>query len=281
MNKLQGTFTGERALYDLHDAQINNSIFEDGESPLKEGSNYTVNNSTFRWKYPMWYSHDVMVNDCQFELMSRSGIWYTNNVIVNNCQFDAPKMFRCSSGITINNCNFSIADETLWKCEDITITNSYFKGDYLLMNSKNIFVDHLKLDGNYFVDGAKNVEVHNSYLNSKDSFWNCENVEIYDSTIIGEYFGWNSKNVKLVNCHIDGIQSFCYMENLEMINCTTANCNLAFEYTSGNVEVKGKLVSLKNPKAGTFVIDEIEEEVILDPKFIDLVKVKVVIKNEI
>ena len=46
----------------------------------------------------------------------------------------------------------------------------YANGDYLGMNSENIYVDHLDLVGNYVFDGAKNVEVHNSRLVSKDAF---------------------------------------------------------------------------------------------------------------
>ena len=44
-----------------------------------------------------------------------------------------------------------------------------FAGDYLLMNSENIEINHLELNGNYFLDGAKNIVVRDSVLNSKDS----------------------------------------------------------------------------------------------------------------
>ena len=38
----QGLYTGERALYDIHDAEIIDSTFDDGESPLKECSDLVI-----------------------------------------------------------------------------------------------------------------------------------------------------------------------------------------------------------------------------------------------
>ena len=49
MKKLeQGLFTGERALYDIHNTLIVDSTFADGESPLKECSDLVVNGCIFK-----------------------------------------------------------------------------------------------------------------------------------------------------------------------------------------------------------------------------------------
>ena len=48
-----GTYTGERALFMLQNAEINDATFCDGESPLKEGGNLLINRSSFAWKYPL------------------------------------------------------------------------------------------------------------------------------------------------------------------------------------------------------------------------------------
>ena len=51
MKKLQqiigGEYTGERALFMLKDAYIENARFYDGESPLKESSNLEIYKSVF------------------------------------------------------------------------------------------------------------------------------------------------------------------------------------------------------------------------------------------
>ena len=82
MKQFKGTFTGERALYDIHDAEIVDSIFEDGESPLKECSDLSLRDVEFRWKYPLWYGSNIKCIRTTFREMSRSGIWYTNNISI-------------------------------------------------------------------------------------------------------------------------------------------------------------------------------------------------------
>ena len=85
MKKITQEFlTGERALFMQKDLEIYDTIFDDGESPLKECSNLVVNNTTFRWKYPLWYSKNVIVNNSLWENTARSGIWYTNHLVINN-----------------------------------------------------------------------------------------------------------------------------------------------------------------------------------------------------
>ncbi len=271
-----GTYEGERALFKGKDLDIDNCLFQNGESPLKESRNIKVNNSTFGWKYPLWYSKNVEVNNTTFEVMSRSGIWYTENITLNNCNIIAPKEFRRSKNITIVDSEFKDAQETLWSCENITMKNVKAKGDYLLMNSKNVNIDNLVLDGNYVLDGAKDIVVKNSILNAKDSFWNCENVVVENTKIVGEYIGWNSKNVTFINCEIESHQGFCYMENLKLINCTLKNTDLAFEYSSVDATINSKVDSIKNPTKGTIKCLGYGE-LILDDNEIEFTKDNVII----
>lgn len=51
----QEYLTGERALFQAHDLQINDTVFTDGESPLKESRDIEINGSMFKWKYPLNY----------------------------------------------------------------------------------------------------------------------------------------------------------------------------------------------------------------------------------
>ncbi len=270
------TLEGERALFKGKNLNIEDCIFQNGESPLKESRNIKVSNSTFSWKYPLWYSKDVEVKNTTFELMSRSGIWYTENISLDNCKIIAPKEFRRSKNITICNSEFTDASETLWSCEDITIKNVKAKGDYLLMNSKGVNIDNLVLDGNYVLDGAKDIVVKNSVLNAKDSFWNCENVVVENTKIVGEYIGWNSKNVTFINCEIESHQGFCYMENLKLVNCTLKNTDLAFEYSSVDATINSRVDSIKNPTCGKIKCLGYDE-LILDDKDISFTKEDVIV----
>ena len=204
-------FTGERALFMRQNLHIRDAMFSDGESPLKECSDILVEHSSFQWKYPLWYCKDISVKDCTFFNMARAGIWYTNHIEMNDCLYEAPKGLRRVDGVTLNNVDFTQADETLWHCTNIEMYDVTARGDYFGMDSQNIKIDNFNLVGNYSFDGCKNVDVRNARMISKDAFWNCENVVVKDSYISGEYIGWNSKNVTFENCMMESLQGFCYM----------------------------------------------------------------------
>lgn len=269
-------FTGERALYGVNDVYVVNSRFCDGESPLKESSDIEVAKSVFAWKYPFWYCKNVKVTDCTWEEMGRAGVWYTDNMLVKDSIIEAPKNFRRCNGLELVNVDFKLAEETLWSCNNIKMTNVSAKGNYFAMNSSNIEVDGFTLDGNYSFDGCKNVKVSNSKLISKDAFWNAENVTVVNTYISGEYLGWNSKNLTFIDCTIESLQGLCYIDNLVMKNCKLVNTNLAFEYCSDiEAKIDGKVDSVFNPISGVIEADEIEE-LIVEKDLVDPSKTRIV-----
>lgn len=277
MNKIDALrLTGERAAFGVKDVEIKNAIFDDGESPLKHSENVEISGTSFRYKYPLWYSNKVKMEGGVFFELGKSGIWYTNDLYFKDVQIDAPKEFRRCKNISLENVIFTNAAETMWTCDGITLKNVQAKGDYFAMNSSNMKCENFNLSGNYFFDGGKNIEVRNSRLISKDAFWNCENVTVYDSVIIGEYLGWNSKNLRFVNCTIESNQGFCYIDGLKLENCTLLNTDLAFEYCSNvDADTHGKILSVKNPISGRIKADEIEE-LILDETKIDPAKTEII-----
>ena len=246
----QRLFVGERSLFATDGAEITNSVFADGESPLKESRRISLCGCIFKWKYPLWYCREINVKNTTLLETARSGIWYTHGIEMTDCTIDAPKTFRRSGGITLVRCTLPYASETMWSCKDIKLSSVRVTGDYFAMNTENVFAEDLDISGNYAFDGAKNVEIHNARLISKDAFWNSENVTVYDSVIIGEYLGWNSKNLKLVNCTVESDQGMCYIDGIEMINCKVINTPLAFEYSKVNADITTKIDSVKNPASG-------------------------------
>ena len=107
----QQFFKGERALFAEDGAKIYDSVFDDGESPLKESKNIEVYNSQFKWKYPMWYSNNINVTNCNWFEMARSGVWYTNNITVKDSLITAPKNFRRCDGVTLDNVDLTNAED--------------------------------------------------------------------------------------------------------------------------------------------------------------------------
>lgn len=268
-------FEGERILYGLKDAELDEVTFGQGESPLKEAKNIKLSNSIFKWKYPLWYDQNVAVENTTFETMSRSGIWYTDHISIKNSALQAPKLFRRASNIELDNVHFSDAAETMWTCKNIKITNSQINGDYFGKDSQNIYLDNVSVIGNYVFDGAKNIEVHNSTFISKDAFWNCDNVTIYDSTIDGEYLAWNTKNIKFINCKIESDQGLNYIDQLEIKNSDLIHTDLAFEYVSHmDVQFNTFIQSIKNPISGKLKAPEIGT-LIMDKDKVDPTQTKI------
>ncbi len=275
MKKLSnGKYEGERALFFLEDAEISDSVFCNGESPLKESKNISLFGCSFEWKYPLWYSKNIRVCDTHFKDTARSGIWYTDNIEIKDSLLDAPKLFRRSKSIRLFDVTFSDAQETLWYCSGIELKNVKVTGDYFCMNSSNITADNVTLDGNYVFDGCENVTVSNSRLMSKDSFWNCKNVTVKDSIIVGEYIGWNSENVTFINCTMESNQGFCYMKNVTLRGCKLSNTDLCFEYCTVDAEVDSHIDSVKNPISGRISAESIGE-IILEPDRVDITKTEI------
>lgn len=275
----QQYLSGERALFQSEGMRIEDSIFADGESPLKESKNLEIDQSVFKWKYPLWYCQNVQMSNSALLETARSGIWYTHYMHIKDSIIEAPKTFRRSSDITLENVDMPIAEQTFWNCQDIQLNKVRVRGDYFAMNSDGITADYLNLTGNYCFDGASNIVVRHSKLLSKDAFWNCENVTVYDSTIIGEYLGWNSKNITFINCTIESLQGLCYMDNVKLVNCKLINTSLAFEYCSNiEAEITTHVDSIKNPISGAIRVQS-AGEIILDETKIRPENTKIIIEN--
>lgn len=87
VKKIQnGYYTGERPLFHGEHLEIGDTIFGEGESLLKESSDITLKNSMFQWKYPLWYSKNVVAQDCTWAEMARAGVWYTDRFLILNWQ---------------------------------------------------------------------------------------------------------------------------------------------------------------------------------------------------
>lgn len=276
MNRIEQEYlTGERALFQAEELEIYDTIFADGESPLKESYNIRLYGSMFKWKYPLWYSRDIFAKDCTWFEMARAGVWYTENITVKNALIEAPKNFRRCREIVLDHVDFPNASETLWECNNVKMNHVTARGDYFAMNSKNMTIHDFQLVGNYSFDGAKDIEIHHAKMLSKDAFWNSENVTVYDSFISGEYLGWNARNLTLINCTVESLQGMCCIDNLVMKNCRLLNTTLAFEHSTVDAEIRGKINSVMNPASGVIRADEIGE-LIMDKDKIDPEKTRII-----
>ena len=271
----QQFYVGERPLFHRDHLKVVDTIFTDGESPLKECHDIELEGSMFKWKYPLWYARNIVARNCTWFDMARAGVWYTDHILVEDCAIEAPKNFRRCHDLTLRNVSFPNAAETVWHCGGVVMENVTARGDYFAMNCSDVKVANLTLYGNYSFDGAVNVEVRDSKLLSKDAFWNGSDVTVYDSFISGEYLGWNAKNLTLINCTVESLQGMCYIDNLVMKNCKLINTTLAFEYSTVDAEITTKIDSVLNPSGGVIRAEHIDE-LMMERDKIDPSKTKII-----
>ncbi len=257
-------FGGERPLFESHDLRIENVTITEGESGIKECSNIEADHCRFIGKYPFWHVKGSLITDCYFAPGSRSAIWYSDDMVMRRCVIDGPKFFREMKRLTIEDTKITDADETFWRVDGLCVRNvELHGGTYPFMFSQNIEVDGLVSDSKYVFQYVKNVVIRNAKITTKDAFWEVENVTIYDSELNGEFIGWHSHHLRLVNCHITGQQPLCYAHDLVLENCTFGgDCDLAFEYSSVQADIRGHIRSVKNPATGRIIADSIGEVII-------------------
>ena len=82
---------------------------------------------------------------------------------------------------------------------------------------------------------------------------------VKNCTVKGEYLGWYSENLTLIGCKISGTQPLCCCKGLHLIDCTMDGCDLSFELSDVEAEVKGDILSVKNPISGHITADGIGE----------------------
>ena len=260
------TFDEERALYHLVDTEVKNCTFAgpaDGESALKEARNISVVDSKFCLRYPFWHVRGFRLTGSSMDEGTRAPIWYSYDGELDNSLVSGIKCLRECENIVIRNCKI-VSDEFGWRCKDLTIEDSEMESVYYLFESKNVNIRKLTMKGKYSFQYMENVLIEDSVLDTKDAFWHSKNVTVKNSILKGEYLAWFSESLTLIDCKIIGTQPLCYCKDLKLINCTMEDTDLAFEYSDVEADIKGHIVSVKNPKSGKIMADSIGDIIFED-----------------
>ncbi len=254
-------FDAERALYHLQHGDIRSCVFAgpaDGESALKEARDITVTDCTFSLRYPLWHVDGFAMADSAMDELTRAAIWYSRHGTITGSRLHGIKAVRECADIRLEDCDIA-SPEFGWKSTGITLKNTRVVSEYLFLDSKDIRLEGVQMQGKYSFQYVEGLHIDASTLDTKDAFWHSKNVTVRNSTVKGEYLGWFSDGLTLINCHIAGTQPLCYCTNLTLVNCTMENCDLSFEYSDVTADVRGRIDSVKNPRAGRIVADEVGE----------------------
>lgn len=260
MQVIEGqSFDEERALYGIKNAVIEHCEFDgpaDGESALKETSNIKLDQCDLRLRYPLWHVSGATIDHCTMTDTCRAALWYDRKVEILHSTLGGIKALRECDETSLDSCTIN-SSEFAWRCRDLSIKNCSLVSEYPFFECEKVFVDSLDMTAKYSFQYVQDMEIHNSHFKTKDAFWHTKNVTVYDSVLEGEYLAWYSENLHLVHCHIKGTQPFCYCRGLVLEDCTMEDCDLAFERSEVNAEVKSHIVSVKNPLRGTITAKSI------------------------
>lgn len=263
---VQKTYDEERALYHLQNTTVRACTFAgpaDGESALKEAENVELIDCRFSLRYPLWHVKGFVLEDCSMDEKTRAAIWYAEDGQITGCTLDGIKCLRECDRIAVEK-SVIHSPECGWKCRDISFRDTEIESEYFLLEGQRVQIDSLTMRGKYSFQYVENMEIRNSELDTKDAFWHSKHVTVRDSIIKGEYLGWYAEDLTLINCHITGTQPLCYCKGLRLIGCTMEGTDLAFEYSEVEAEVKGEILSVKNPKSGRIQADRIGEIILED-----------------
>ena len=254
-------FDEERALYNLQGADVTECTFAgpaDGESVLKEARDVNVTDCTFSLRYPLWHVKKFTMEHSTMDELTRAAIWYASDGVIRSSTLAGIKAVRECERIRLEDCHI-VSQEFGWKSADITLTDSDIESEYLFFDSRNVKLERVKMKGKYSFQYMKDLEIRDCVLDTKDAFWHSENVTVRNSVVKGEYLAWFSDGLTLIDCKIIGTQPLCYCKNLKLVNCTMEDTDLSFEYSDVDADVKGHVISIKNPKSGTITVDSVGE----------------------
>lgn len=254
-------FDEERALYHLKNTDVVNCVFAgpaDGESVLKEARDVRIQNCNFSLRYPLWHVKKFTMQASVMDELTRAAIWYAEDAVIDDSVLNGIKAVRECKNIVLKNCKIN-SQEFGWKSENIQLEDTEIISEYLFLDSSNVSLHNVKMKGKYSFQYMENLEIQDCDLDTKDAFWHSKNVTVKNSMVKGEYLGWFSEGLTLINCKIIGTQPLCYCKDLKLIQCTMEDTDLAFEYSEVEADIIGDVISIKNPKAGTILVDSVGE----------------------
>lgn len=256
----------ERAYYGQRELVAENITIAgpaDGESAFKECRDLTVRHSAFSLRYPFWHNIGLTLESCVFDSGVRAALWYTKDLRMEDMRVEGVKCLRECSAVRAGDSIFQ-SDEFGWNCRRLDFDCCVFTSSYFLMNSSDIRLKNCRLEGKYSFQYTRDVVIEGGELDTKDAFWHAKNVTVRNCTVRGEYLAWYSENLTFENCRIIGTQPFCYCKGLKLVDCTMENTDLAFEYSEVEADVRGEILSVKNPSAGRIVADGYGEIILRD-----------------
>ena len=254
-------FPNERDLYGADGLLLRDCTFdgvEDGESALKESKDIALENCYMNLRYPLWHDEKLSLDNVTMTENCRAALWYSKDIFIKNSNMLGIKALRECADAAIANTKI-VSPEFGWKSNGVTLNNCALTSEYAFLLARDLSFHKVDFKGKYSFQYVENAAFEDCTLDTKDAFWHTKNVTVRNCVVKGEYLGWYSENLTFENCTIIGTQPLCYCKGLRLIDCKTELCDLAFEYSQVQADIRGDIVSVKNPLAGVISADTIGE----------------------
>ncbi len=254
-------FPNERDLYGEKQLYLKRCVFagpEDGESALKEASGIKLEDCLLDLRYPLWHDHGVELERVRMSETCRAPLWYSDGITIDRSQLFGVKALRECERVKIENSKI-VSPEFGWRSRGVLMKDTHIEGEYLFLNASDVCLKNVDFKGKYSFQYVENLIVEDSVLDTKDAFWHAKNVCVKNSVIDGEYLAWYSENLTLIDCKIRGTQPLCYCKGLKLENCEFTDADLSFEYSEVEADLRGRILSVKNPRSGRICADKIDE----------------------
>ena len=268
MQKIEDrTFDEERALYGSSQVEAVRCRFDgpaDGESAFKESSDIIARDCYFNLRYPFWHDTNLLIENCEMTSLCRAALWYSHYIDIRDTRMHGIKALRECSDVKISGCDI-VSPEFGWSVSRVKMTDTSCESEYFMMRSDNLKFDHMKLKGKYSFQYISDSVFTNCEFDTKDAFWHARNVLVKDCIVKGEYLAWYCENVTFENCTIIGTQPLCYCKGLKLIGCRMEGCDLSFEKSDVEADIKSSVDSIKNPANGVIRVQSVGEIIRDDP----------------
>ena len=268
MQKIEDrTFDEERALYGSSQVEAVRCRFDgqaDGESAFKESSDIIARDCYFNLRYPFWHDTNLLIENCEMTSLCRAALWYSHYIDIRDTKMHGIKALRECSDVKISGCDI-VSPEFGWSVSRVKMTDTSCESEYFMMRSDNLKFDHMKLKGKYSFQYISDSVFTNCEFDTKDAFWHARNVLVKDCIVRGEYLAWYCENVTFENCTIIGTQPLCYCKGLKLIGCRMEGCDLSFEKSDVEADIKSSVDSIKNPASGVIRVQSVGEIIRDDP----------------
>ena len=268
------TLDAERALYGTGPLLVKECRFDgpaDGESPLKECRNITVEDCFFNLRYPFWHDRGLCIQNSELTPQCRAALWYSENIVIRYTRLHGIKALRECRNVRMQDCEIR-SPEFGWSVNGLAMERCTAESEYFMLRAENLRFQKVEMKGKYSFQYIQNSVFDNCVFDTKDAFWHAKNVVVKNSVVKGEYLGWYSENVTFDHCRIIGTQPLCYCRNLVLIDCEMEQTDLAFEKSEVQATLTSPVLSVKNPASGCITAPSVGEIIRDDPASHGIVK---------